>query len=263
MLSHVTCIPQPIRVQARAINLDNHRLADSLHKAKSGMRVYEDEATHSVHLLTAVLPTPVAPKPKKRGRPLIKRKTPEPSVQTMLFQWGMREYLVEVSGARLAASKRLCVYVPLTKVGRLESPESTVKMRVAEDVLQYSPLCVYIACAFPLPFHTILYYIERVLACGECVTTIVLATDALWTTYRKAYRTICVCTCTLTFMYAILSLYTYAYAHLSVYIYIYIYIYVPQRGAKGACLHRGVGGRNAGTRKASSPSRNSSPRCSK
>lgn len=57
-------------------------------------------------------------------------------VQALMFQWGMRDYLVQVSGSRLVSGKPLCVFVPLTKVGVLESHESTVQTRVAEDLLQ-------------------------------------------------------------------------------------------------------------------------------
>ena len=63
-------------------------------------------------------------------------------MQTMLFRWGMREFLVEMSSVRLRDAKGLGVYVPLTAVGVRESPEATVKMRVAEHMLQPSPSCM-------------------------------------------------------------------------------------------------------------------------
>lgn len=130
--------------QARAVNLDNHHLRDSLHKAQAGVRVNENEATHSVHLLHAVLP-PDTPTDKRARKLIMKRKKDSVAVQTLLFQWGMRDYLVEVSGARLVSGHPLCVFVPLTKVGVLESPEPTVQTRVAEDVLQNTP-GVHVLC---------------------------------------------------------------------------------------------------------------------
>ena len=125
--------------QARAVKLDNHHLRDSLNKAQSGVRVNENEANHSVHLLHAMLPADT-PTDKKGHKRIIKRKKNSAKesvpVQALLFQWGMRDYLVQVSGSRLVSGKPLCVFVSLTKVGVLESHESTVQTRVAEDMLQ-------------------------------------------------------------------------------------------------------------------------------
>ena len=111
----------------------------------------ENEANHSVHLLHAILPADINTGKRGRKRIIKRKKNPAKEsvpVQALLFQWGMRDYLVQVSGSRLVSGKPLCVFVPLTKVGVLESHESTVQTRVAEDMLQNKAgVCVCRGCA--------------------------------------------------------------------------------------------------------------------